>query len=514
MKGKRKSVGYAAIMIMGISLTGKIFGLLRELLLAKFFGTDTIVDVYLMSYTIPSILFGALPAMGVGFTPIYFEIKGNKEKNQFLNNILCSCILFALICVAFTYLGAKGIVAVCAPGFDSKVQALTVSFLKVTVWSVVLNTPVQILVSYLNCKERYIHSNLSNLTVSLTQALFIVLAAKIDVKLLPYGFLLPYCLQFGWLFLVSCYDGFRPHPHVAYDKYIKKLLLIAVPICISNILVDFNGFVDKFLASYLPSGRLAALNYSFTLRAVFVTVCSTVITTIFYPRISELTALNDKEHLKNLVHQLFNSLMLIMIPLNVLGIVLANEGINLVFMRGSFTNESLILTKYPFIMYMLSLSIIVFRELIIRILYANGDTKSNLFYGGITIGINVILSLLLVQKMQHVGLALATTISAFITFPLYVRKLMVIVEGIDLVASFKKMGKILISSCAMGCIVMVMKVFINHTQPENGFIYLKLLILGCMALVVYGLMLQVLHVEEIKLLFTKIIGKLKKGNEL
>ena len=65
-------IGKIAVLIMGIALLCKVFGFLRELMLARFFGTSGIVDIYLMSITIPSILFGALPSLGIGVTPVYF----------------------------------------------------------------------------------------------------------------------------------------------------------------------------------------------------------------------------------------------------------------------------------------------------------------------------------------------------------------------------------------------------------------------------------------------------------
>ena len=200
MRTKNKlSLNIIALVVILISLIGKIFGFAREILLANYFGTSGIVDVYLMSVTIPSIFFGFLPAIGIGFTPVYFGIENSEERNRFVSNILISSALFAFFCISLAIIFSKNIVMLCAPGFSPENQELTSKFLWITVWFVLLHTPVQILTAFLNCNEDYINSNVSNLFVSVTQAVFVILAAKYSVMLLPVGVVLPWVFQFIWL---------------------------------------------------------------------------------------------------------------------------------------------------------------------------------------------------------------------------------------------------------------------------------------------------------------------------
>ncbi len=502
-----------ASVIILIALMGKVLGFLRELLLANYFGTSSLVDIYLMSVTIPSILFGFLPAIGTAFTPIYYEIGEKKRQSKFLNNLLVASIVIALTCIILAYFTDDCIVAFCAPGFSETAKTTTIEFLRITIWIVLFNTPVQILVAFLNCKKDYINSNLSNLTVSFTQALFVIIAAYTNPIFLPIGVLLPWLFQFLWLFFSSIRQGYRPSLKITKDSYVKKLLFLAAPICISNLLVDLNGFVDKALSSSLPEGRLSALNYAFTIRAIFVTVATTVLATIYYPRISELTSEKNEKGIVGLVEKLLDIILIIIIPINTFCIIFGREEIQIVLMRGSFNAESLAITLSPFIMYMLSLSVIIIRELIIRVMYANGETKLNLCFGAINIGINVILSLIFVKKLEHNGLALATSIAAILTFPLYVRKLYKLVPGINLKKRLNILWKVIVASMTMGGATYLVNILLT---PSIGDTFISTLLRFCICfatgIIAYGSMLVVLRVSVAIAIFDKIFNKFKRSN--
>lgn len=508
---KRKAITFTAIIVVIIGLTGKIFGFLRELLLARYFGTSRIVDIYLMSITIPSILFGFLPALSVGFTPVYYSIKA-EVRNKFLNNILSFSIVIAFACILFTLLFADNIVHIVANGFDEGAQAQTRQFLMITMWSVLFNTPIQILASYLNCKSSYISSNIANLTISLIQALFVVVAAKINVLLLAYGYLLPFIVQFLWLFGSACRKEFRPKPTLKFDQNIKKIIILVIPIFISNMLVDLNGFVDKYLGASLPEGRISALNYSFTLRSVFYTVCTTVVTTIFYPKISELAAEKKDDELSSIAVKVIDILLVLFIPLQLFCIIFSRDIIKIVLMRGNFSQSSLELTVDPFIMYMLSLLFISITDLIVKIFYAKGDSIHNLLYGGINIGINISISICLVNFLGHTGLALGTTLSAVITFPLYLRRLSKDVNGLRLKSSLIKAGKIMLASSCIGLFLIIFTKHINIMTGDYGTatLMIRLALQFVCSSVIYIAFLKMLKVEEANYLCRFFMSKYKK----
>lgn len=446
----KKNVSLTVILISIVAVIGKLFGFLREILMAKFFGTSNVVDIYLISITIPTILFGFLPALAVGYTPIFFQIKSKLEKAKFTNSMICVSLVISIFCVFITYLFNENIVSFIANGFSLAELNLTSKFLRITIWLIVFNTPIQLLIAFLNCNEMYVFSNVTNLVLSLIQSLFVVIAGTFDILFLPWGILIAYILQFMFLILFSYGKGYRFKFTINFNENIKKVFILTIPIFISNILVDLNGFIDKYLASSLYEGSIASLNYAFTLRSVFFLVCTSSIGTIFYPKISQIISENNTKKLAILVTKVINILLILFIPITIGGILLSSNIIKLVLMRGNFDIVSLNLTVSPFIMYMISLTFIAIRDLIIKIFYAEGDSRSNLYFGLSSLLVNILLSLLLIKKIGHVGLALGTSLSAIITFPCYMVKLKKIISELSYKKILKNVFKII-----CGCIPMI-----------------------------------------------------------
>lgn len=501
MKKGRVSAKKAAVIIVVISLIGKVFGFARELLLANYFGTSKVVDVYLMSVTIPSIFFGFLPSLGIGFTPVYYKIKEEDRRHTFLNNILICSAAIGFLCIVLTVVFKNQIVNLCAPGFEDSAKVQTSSFLLITVWAVFFNTPVQLLTAYLNCKKNYIVSNVSNLFVSIIQAVFVIIAAKFNVIFLPIGVVLPWIFQVGWLSYSANQNGHRFSLYKKGDQYVKKIFALSAPLFFSSILVDINGFVDKMLSSSLPAGRLSALNYSFTLRAVFVTAASTVISTIVYPRISEKIICGDKSEAQLLIAKYTDIISYIVVPICLICCFYSQEIVRIVLMRGNFDYESLQNTSSPFLAYSVSLAILVWRELIIRIMYSNGRTFVNLKYSTIEILLNVLLSIILVNRYEQTGLAIATSIAAIIVFPLYIKELNTVLQSKLLKGRIFKIIKILISS-ALATIVSLIAYNLFDFSPNSGII-IAILHLGISLLLgatIYFLFSILLRVEESKYL--------------
>lgn len=495
---KYNTIVYTTISVIIIGLISKIFGFLRELLLAHYFGTSQIVDIYLMSIAIPSLFFGFLPAIGVGVTPVYYSIK-LESKNSFLNHILSISVLIAFLCICITYIFSDKIVFLVANGFDHIAKEYTKQFLLVTIWSVLLNTPIQILVSYLNCLGFYISSNITNLTVSIIQAIFVIIAAKIDTSILPYGYLLPFVVQFIWLYRISYKNGFRLNPEIKFEFSEKKLFILVIPIFISNMLVDLNGFIDKYLASGLPEGRISSLNYAYTLRSVFYTLCTTVVSTIFYPQISRLVAEKRDGELLSIVNKLIDILIILFLPLQVFFIICSKDIISIIYMRGNFNQNSLELTVSPFIMYMISLVFISLNDLAIKIFYAKNNSTSNLLYGGINIGSNIAISIFLVEILGHTGLALGTSLSAILVFPLYMWKLSKEMNGFKCKKHILKIIKVFIACSIMGGMLMLpFNVTILGLPKESMLLMtIKLLLQFLYSAILYMSILKILKVKEI-----------------
>lgn len=505
---KNKQLISTGIWLTVIALVGKLLGFLREILMAKYFGTSYIVDAYLMSIYIPSILFGWLPAIGVGYTPIYYQTNEN-QRDRFTANIVNISLIIALVFAILTVVFNPYIVRLVAPGFDDKTRVLTSQYYYITTWTILFNTTIQIFVSYLNCKNKFLYSNITNISLSAVQIIFVFLAATINIRLLPFGILLSYVVQLSFLFFLSKSTGYRHTFIVKIDDTIKELFKVAFPIFISNSLIDLNSFVDQFLGSQLSSGSVASLGYSFNLRQFVFLTFSTAISTMFYPSISKSVAEGETKKASENTERILRIEIIIFMPLTFGSIVLSKDIITCVYMRGEFDNTSVINTMYPFISYSLAYVFLALRDILIKVLYALKKSKENLILGAISIGINIMISLLLIGPFKQSGLALGTSISCALILPLYFRVIRKSFPEFQIRGILVTFSKTLLSSFVMGVIIYELrKVTIFDT---NNLFIMELIRLGIIAfcgVLLYSLMLIVLY-PSIRI---EILRKLRGSN--
>lgn len=491
--GFMKNIAYIVI----ITFLGKVFGFLREVLLAGNFGTGHIVDVYIMSYTIPSILFGFLPALGVGYTPMYYMVEDGK-KDRFTASAIMSSVIAAVLCSIVCCIWSNEIVGIIAAGFRDEDKLLTVDFLRIVVWSVVLNTPIQIIVSYLNCRGFYLYSNVTNLVLSSTQCICVILAAKYYVWFLPLGIIFSYLLQFILLIFFALRRGFRPSTNGFIDPDIKMLYKLTLPIFLSNMLVDLSGFIDKFLASFLNEGSISALNYSYTIMTIFYALLTTVVITIYYPRIAKMIEENNISSVTRLSEKILTYMFIILIPVTGFSVIMSRDIVFIVLQRGKFDSESLSLTYIPFLVYMISLLFISARDFINRVFYGFKDTKSNLVYGMMTVIANFIISSLLIKGFGHIGLAIGTTVSAIITFPLYLKKIRYYLPDMRLKNVFAKGALVCLATIPSLVIAGIINGVMGSTFERGiAFEVLKCSLVFIAVMVPFAIIMKKMGMEEV-----------------
>lgn len=450
------SLKKTALIITIISLICKLFGFGREIVLAYFFGTSFVVDAYLMASSIPSILFGWLTSLSVSFTPIYTDIKeqqGIEKSNKFTNNIMSIVFVVALIGIIIALIFNKQIVSITASGFKGEVFELTSQYLNISMWSVLFISPIQILVSYLNCNNGFIQSSISTLVISSVQLFTIVIAGLLNNMILIYGVLISNIIHFIVVYIFSYKKNFRLKFNFSYTPELKQTLLLVIPIFISSMITQIGLFIDKSFASNLSEGSIASLNYGAILWGFIFVIFSIAITTMIYPMLSQATAEKNMIKLKEIFFRGVNIIIVLFVPVSIGAIILAQPAISFVFEHGEFGSTSTIMTTSAFIMYTVGLLAVALRDVIVKVFYSIKDTKSTLFISVIALALDIIFNIILIKPMGHAGLALGTSLSAIITVPIFFIVLRKKIGALGLKNTIILFVKSCISTLAMGIVV-------------------------------------------------------------
>ncbi|EPZ55374.1 matE family protein [[Clostridium] sordellii ATCC 9714] len=285
------------------------------------------------------------------------------------------------------------------------------------------------------------------------------------------------------------------------------------PVLIGVAVTQVNAIVDRTIASTLVAGSISALNYATKLNQFVMGMFIVSISSVIYPMLSKLSTENNKKKFKQSIVTSINVVILIIIPISVGAIILAHPIVKLLFQRGEFDARATEMTAIALIFYSVGMLGFGLRDILGKIFYSLQDTKTPMINGIIAMILNIVLNLAFVKftNMQLGGLAFATSISSLVTIALLsvsLRKKIGAFGG-------KKIISVLIKSIISALLMaLVTKVTYNLIDGilSAGFIQdaIKLGVSVGLGAIVYGVSIIIFRVNEVRLLYQMLAGKLKR----
>ncbi|MGO1580951.1 MAG: murein biosynthesis integral membrane protein MurJ [Peptoniphilaceae bacterium] len=492
--------------LMIVTIISKVFGLAREKALAHFFGTSMIADVFLIAFQIPMTFTNVISgATANGYIPIYNEIEEKKSKNEAdkftanLSNIIF-VITFLISIVGLIF--AKPLVGLMAIGFEAEKFELAVFMTRVSMLSLCATSVFSIFKAYLQIKRKFIVSVCHAIIMNIIIIIAMAISYKLGSFYLAWGILIGFVFQYIIFIPYIRKSGYR---HIfkfdLKDEELRKLFKIILPVLISTSVIELNFIISKSLSSGLFTGAISSLNYAYKLQSFVTGIVITSIITAVYPQMSKLGAMGDLEGLKKETSDSIITMALLVIPASIGLYIFSEPIVRLLFVGGEFSKNDAFITASVLSFYSFGIIGIGFREIISRAFYAILDAKTPVINSVIMVGLNIILSFLLVGPMGIKGLALATSISFIIGALLMIFSLRKKLNGLFSQKSFKELSKIIISSLLMGIISkLVYNILLNRLGSTSSLIA-GILIAG----IIYLFMLIILKVDEVY----EIIGKFK-----
>ena len=514
-----KKTKTTALVLMLIILTSKITGFFRDIVLAQTFGAGEITDAYLTALNIPVVLFdGISAALGTTFIPIYFKIKsskGQEEVNKFTSNILNIVILISLVFVLLGVIFAPYIVKIFAVGFKGDVFDLTVNYSKILIFSMVFIAINVLISSYLVASGNVYISGAITIPFNIFVIIAIIFASVTESYVMVYGTLIAYIAQLLFQLPLLIKKGYKHRLTVNLrDENIRQILFLVIPVFIGSYINQINAVVNRTLASTLDSGSITALNYANKLNMFAVGVIAVAISTIMYPILSKLASEGNKKLFKINISKSINMIVIIMLPIMVVMTTFSKEIVKVLFEEGSFNSHDTYLTSTALFFYSIGILSYGLKELLAKSFYSLQDTKTPVRNATISVVINIVFSIILVNIMGIGGLALASSISATVTTMLL------------LISLRKKIGKIgfsyILKTFIKGAIASIVMYIIMRIAYNYIFIYgsrfalesRKFIAFNCFISVILGMstyliVVLALKVKEVKEIFDAILFKLK-----
>ena len=502
-----KTAKYSIILMLS-TMFAKMLGFGREISLAYVYGASATSDAFLLAYSIPTIIFAGIgSAILTGYISIYTRIDYDNHENakQFTNNVTSIVFLLsaALICIFLIF--DKPIVKIFAVGFKGELLDKTVILADTMMISLLFIGVYFVLQGYLQLHDGFLAVGLVSVPLNICVIISILVSSEKNYKILGYGVVMGYAMSFLMLLIASMKRGYRYKPVLKLDRHIKQLTYIIFPIFWGKAITQLNYMIDKSIASVLPYGSISALSYGNRILGFISAVFVISIATAIFPKMSSLSAEQDMDELKNMFGSSVGIMSLLVVPISMGMMLFSDEIIQIIFMRGAFDVEAVKSTGQVLFFYSFGLLAFSIKDVMINVYYAIGDSKTPMVNSIIALAINTAMNLMVVRRLGHSGLALATSVSGIITL---------VILALDLRKKIGSMGyrKMSLSVIKMFVATIIMGVAIKPLYELllrlNGSVLISLVISVLAGIIIYGLSCVLLKVKEMNMVVDTVKQKL------
>ena len=417
-----------------MTLLSRILGLARDSLIAAVFGAGGAMDAFVVAFRIPN-FFRRLFAEGAfsqAFIPVlahYRHGSTDEELRRLVDAVFSVLALAVVTVVAIGIVAAPLIITVFAPGFikDPHQLGLSVLLLRLTFPYLLFIALTALLSGVLNTYGRFA---IPALTPALLNVAFISatlwLAPRMHEPILALGIgvLVGGALQLGIQLLAVHRLGMLPrlswrprHPAVG------RILRLMGPAIFGVSIAQINFLVDTFLASFLQAGSISWLYYADRLMEFPLAIFGIALATVILPNLSRHHANAESELFSDTLDWALRAVLTVTLPAAAGLIVLALPMVTTLFHYGKFDAFDAQMSAQALMAYGFGLTGFILVKVLAPGYYARQDTRTPVRIGVVAMVANLIGCLVLSGPLQHAGLALATSIAAFLNSGLLLRGL-------------------------------------------------------------------------------------------
>ncbi len=424
------------IMLKNISLVSvgimisRILGYFRDMLVANVFGAGFYADAFYAAFRIPNLfrrLFGE-SSLNAAFVPVlseYLQKEQKQKTEEFISIVTTVMIVFLFFITILGIIFSFPLTKLITWGFDSKKLFLTSRLLQIMFPYMIFICLAALGLSVLNCLKIFFVPAMSSSSLSISEIIFILLVSyslpeekrilglAISVVL---GGVLQLMINFSML--NSRYKirlNFKKFFYYLKIPDVKRIYILFIPVVIGFSIDQINALVDTLCASFLKEGSITALYYSNRLMQLPLALFAISTTTVVLPQMSKEVVNKNYEELKRTIIYSIKSIIFFILPASLGLIVFGKQIIKVLFEHGRFDSYATLLTYSCLAFYSLGLLFFSTTKIFTSIFYALKQPKYPVKIAGCMVIVNFILNIILMQFLEVGGLALATSISSFLS---------------------------------------------------------------------------------------------------
>lgn len=417
---KQTNILSAAVVIMVNVALSRLLGLVRDRMLATYFGSDIVLDIFFAAFRLPDMIFQLL-VMGVlatAFIPVITSLQVQKKEKELwhvASSVLNIGLLLFMLLSALVFLFSLPLSKLIAPGFNLEELILMAKLTKIMLFGQLFFILSNFLTGILQSYKHFI--------IPAVAPVFYNLGIIIGVFLFTpflgiYGPALGVILGTIFHFLVQLPLAKRLglKYKLVFDwrhKQVKEIGRLMLPRTIGLAVAQVDYNVDVALASLLSAGSITYFNFAQHLQLLPVGLFGSTIAQAALPTLAEEARKKSLDDFKKTFIQSLLQILYLVLPFSVLLIILRVPLVRIVFGAARFDWQATIITGQVLAFFSLSIFAQALVHLFARGFYALHDSQTPVVISIISIFLNVLASLvfILLLKIPVWGLGLSTSIA-------------------------------------------------------------------------------------------------------
>lgn len=456
---ERARAGDAAFRVALGILISRLTGLVRERVIAHYFGNSAVADAFRAAIRIPNLLnnlFGE-GVLSASFVTVYSKLRA-QDKTEEAERLAGAVFgILALVCTVTVGAGVlltPWLIDAIAPGFRGDKRELTIRMVRILFPGTGLLVMSAWCLGILNSHRRFLLSYTAPVALNVTMiAALLVFGSRTEQDTL--AIYLAWSSVLGSLlqFLVQLPRVLQLVPHFrpvfdASSENIRRVIGNFGPIFLSRGVVQISAYIDSMIASLLPTGAVAALGYGQIISLLPISLFSMSVSAAELPALSSAVGTEQQvaEFLRSRLAAGLRRIAFFIVPSAVAFLTLGDIVAGALYQSGRFNRNDAIYVWAVLAGSAVGLLASALGRLYSSAFYALYDTRTPLRFAIVRVALTTALGLVFALWAPHAlgidtkwgvgGLTASAGISGWVEFSLLRRSLAMRIGRVSLGARF------------------------------------------------------------------------------
>lgn len=420
-----KQLYKSTAIVSGMTLISRVMGFIRDMLIANIFGVSPATDAFFVAFKIPNFLrrLFAEGAFAHAFVPVLSDYKQKAAPaalKLFIDKTAGTLTGLLLLLTLVGVLASPLLIVFFAPGFlwQGDQYELAVNLLQITFPYLLFISLTAYAGSILNTHGQFAVSAITPVFLNICMIMAALWLAPLfgePILALAWGVFAAGVIQM--LFQIPALLRLDLLPRLRWgwrDDGVRRVLNLMLPAIFGVSVVQVNLLFDTLVASFLASGSVSWLYYSDRLVEFPLGILGVAVSSVILPNLSKSHAEQDNAAFSKSLDWGLKLVLLIGLPATLGLVLLAQPLLATLFQYNEFGADDVVMTSRSLMAFALGLLAFILIKVLVPGFTARQDAKTPVRFGMYSIISNVLLNSILVWPLAHAGVALATTLSAYL----------------------------------------------------------------------------------------------------